>query len=214
MKNYHHSLRSGWLALACAATLFAPAQKNKVPWLDPLVNRINVETPRSDFFAFENAKLALRGDKKVSSRYLSLEGMWKFNFVVNHQEAPEGFYAEKYDDTSWEEFPVPGIFEVNGHGDAIYKNVGYAWATQFRNNPPFVEEKNNYTGSYRKEIEVPAAWKGDKIYLHVGSATSNLTVWVNGKYVGYSEDSKVAAEFDLTGYLVPGRKNLIAMQET
>lgn len=212
MKNYHHSLRSGWLALACAATLFAPAQKNKAPWLDPLVNRINVETPRSDFFAFENAKLALRGDKKVSSRYLSLEGMWKFNFVVNHQEAPEGFYAEKYDDTSWEEFPVPGIFEVNGHGDAIYKNVGYAWATQFRNNPPFVEEKNNYTGSYRKEIEVPAAWKGDKIYLHVGSATSNLTVWVNGKYVGYSEDSKVAAEFDLTGYLVPGRKNLIAMQ--
>ena len=101
---------------------------------------------------------------------------------------------------------------MNGYGDAIYSNNGYPWRTQFRPEPPFVEERNNYTGSYRKMVTVPADWKGERIYLHVGSATSNLMVWVNGKFVGYSEDSKVSAEFDLTKYLTPGKENLIAMQ--
>ena len=117
-----------------------------------------------------------------------------------------------YDDSQWVDFPVPGILEVNGYGDATYRNAGYAWSNQFAPNPPFVEELNNYTGSYRKMVTVPADWKGEKVYLHVGSATSNLMVWVNGKFVGYSEDSKVSAEFDLTKYLKPGQKNLIAMQ--
>lgn len=143
---------------------------------------------------------------------MTLEGKWKFKFSKNHNEAPANFYLVNFDDSEWEDFPVPGIFELNGHGDATYKNVGYAWATQFKSNPPYVEEKNNYTGCYRKEITVPDNWKGDKIYLHVGSATSNLSIWVNGKFVGYSEDSKSAAEFDLTPYLTPGKKNLIAMQ--
>ena len=107
---------------------------------------------------------------------------------------------------------MPGILELNGYGDAIYSNNGYPWRTQFRPEPPFVEERNNYTGSYRKMVTVPADWKGERIYLHVGSATSNLMVWVNGKFVGYSEDSKVSAEFDLTKYLTPGKENLIAMQ--
>ncbi len=203
---------TGLLALACTVTLTVGAQTQKENWLNPLVNRVNVEAPRSDFFAFENEELAQKNDKKQSTRYLSLEGMWKFNFVKNHQDRPQGFEAVKYDDSKWVDFPVPGIFEVNGYGDAIYKNIGYAWHTQFKNNPPYVEEKNNYTGSYRKTITVPADWKGEKIYLHVGSATSNLTVWVNGKYVGYSEDSKVAAIFDLTKYIKPGQENLIAMQ--
>lgn len=205
-------LRGSVLAMVCSAALSMSAQNQKEAWLNPLVNRVNVEPARADFFAFETTDKATQGNKALSSRYLSLEGMWKFNFVKNHQDRPAGFFALNFDDTKWEDFPVPGIFEVNGHGDATYKNVGYAWATQFKNNPPYVEEKNNYTGSYRKTIEIPANWKGERIYLHVGSATSNLTLWVNGKYVGYSEDSKVAAEFDLTKYLKPGQKNLIAMQ--
>ena len=138
--------------------------------------------------------------------------MWKFLWVKDHNLAPQGFWTQGYDDSAWEEFPVPGLFELQGHGDATYQNHGYAWNTQFENNPPFVEEKNNYTGSYRREFEIPAQWKGSRIYMHVGSATSNLSLWVNGKFVGYSEDSKAEAEFDLTRYLVPGRKNLIAMQ--
>lgn len=181
-------------------------------WQDPKANRVNVMPARAAFFAFENASLANQGNKASSNRYLSLEGKWKFHFAKDHNLRPADFYKTNFDDSKWEDFPVPGLFEINGHGDRIYKNVGYAWATQFRNNPPLVEEKNNYTGSYRKTVTIPAEWKGEKIYLHVGSATSNLSVWVNGKFVGYSEDSKVAAEFDLTKYLKPGQENVIAMQ--
>ena len=181
-------------------------------WLNPYVNRVNTVPVHSDFSAFETSELALSGNKANSARYLSLEGPWKFNFVKNHDQRPKGFEAVGYDDGKWVDFPVPGLFELNGYGDATYRNVGYAWDTQFENLPCFVEEKNNYTGSYRKEIEIPASWKGQNIFLYVGSATSNLQVWVNGKEVGYSEDSKVAAEFDLTKYLNPGEKNLIAMQ--
>ena len=185
---------------------------SKEPWMDPYVTRVNTLAPRASFFAFESEALAQKGDKSLSRRYMSLEGMWNFHFARHHYDAPEGFQLPGYNDSEWVEFPVPGLFELNGYGDIIYKNIGYAWSTQFRPNPPYIEEKNNYTGSYRKEVVVPADWKGQNIIMHVGSATSNLTLWVNGKQVGYSEDSKDAAEFDITRYLNPGEKNLICMQ--
>lgn len=185
---------------------------SKEPWMDPYVTRVNTLAPRASFFAFESEALAQKGDKSLSRRYMSLEGMWNFHFARHHYDAPEGFQLPGYNDSEWVEFPVPGLFELNGYGDIIYKNIGYAWATQFKPNPPYIEEKNNYTGSYRKEVVVPADWKGQNIIMHVGSATSNLTLWVNGKQVGYSEDSKDAAEFDITRYLKPGEKNLICMQ--
>ncbi len=200
------------LLVLAAASMTATAQVPKDFWLNQAINRVNCETPRSDFFAFESVEKATANNKQASDRYLSLEGMWKFNFARHHSDAPKDFQTVNFDDSKWKDFPVPGLFEINGYGDATYKNVGYAWATQFRNNPPYVEEKNNYTGSYRKTVEIPASWRGERIYMHVGSATSNLALWVNGKFVGYSEDSKVAAEFDLTKYLTPGKKNLIAMQ--
>lgn len=197
---------------ACLAVLSAEAQKDKPWWLDPEVNEVNTMAPRAAFFAYETENLAKADQKARSERYLSLEGKWKFNFSKDHDKAPRDFYSLKYDDSQWTDFPVPGILELNGYGDAIYSNNGYPWRTQFRPEPPFVKERNNYTGSYRKMVTVPADWKGERIYLHVGSATSNLMVWVNGKFVGYSEDSKVSAEFDLTKYLTPGKENLIAMQ--
>lgn len=197
---------------ACLAALSASAQKDKPWWLDPEVNEVNTMAPRAAFFAYETENLAKADQKARSERYLSLEGKWKFNFSNDHDKAPRDFYSLKYDDSQWTDFPVPGILELNGYGDAIYSNNGYPWRTQFRPEPPFVEERNNYTGSYRKMVTVPADWKGERVYLHVGSATSNLMVWVNGKFVGYSEDSKVSAEFDLTKYLTPGKENLIAMQ--
>ena len=205
-------LKQLMFSCACLAALSASAQKDKPWWLDPEVNEVNTLAPRAAFFAYESEDLAKAGQKDRSERYLSLEGKWKFNFSKDHDKAPQGFYAVGYDDSRWADFPVPGILELNGYGDAIYCNNGYAWRTQFQPNPPFVEERNNYTGSYRKTVAVPADWKGEKIYLHVGSATSNLMVWANGKFVGYSEDSKVAAEFDLTKFLKPGQENLIAMQ--
>ena len=194
-----------WLAMPMWAAEKTPE------WKNPAVNHEHREARRAAFFAFESQELARQNDKTKSSRYLSMEGMWKFNFVKDHQQAPNGFYALKYDDSQWVDFPVPGLFELNGYGDKIYKNAGYAWSTTFKNDPPYIGETNNYTGSYRRTFELPANWKGQQVYFHVGSATSNLKVWVNGKYVGYSEDSKVAAEFDVTKYLKPGQ-NLIAMQ--
>ena len=200
------------LFVAVAAQLTTQAQDQKEPWLNPNITRVGTEAPRASFFAFESADKAARGDKAASERYLSLEGKWRFNFAQNHNEAPAGFFALNFDDSKWTDMPVPGLFEFNGYGDKIYKNVGYSWDTQFNSNPPFVEERNNYTGSYRKLVTIPASWKGQDIYLHVGSATSNLQVWVNGKEVGYSEDSKMEAEFNLTKFLTPGKENLIAMQ--
>jgi beta-galactosidase len=195
--------------MMCGAFSMASAQKAPV-WKDPLVNQQNRVPRHAHFFAFENEDKA-KGLKEQSARFLSMEGKWKFNFVKNHQDAPKGFYALKYDDSEWVDFPVPGLFEIEGYGDKIYKNMGYAWSTTFKSEPPYIGETNNYTGSYRRTFDLPKDWKGQQVFFHVGSATSNLAVWVNGKYVGYSEDSKVAAEFDITKYLKAG-KNLIAMQ--
>ena len=193
-------------------------------WCNPAVNQENRAETRASYFAYENIDLALQAarpyevaqdntfGKSASARFLSIEGDWKFNFAVDNDKAPKGFEAVGYDDSQWELFPVPGLFEMLGHGDRIYKNVGYSWANQFTSNPPYIEQRNNYTGSYRRSFRIPADWKGMDIFMHVGSATSNLSVWVNGKYVGYSEDSKVAAEFDVTPFLTPGKENLIAMQ--
>ena len=202
-------IRKLLLCMVCGVVTMASAQKAPV-WKDAGVNQQNREPRRAHFFAFESEDKA-KGDKEASERFLSMEGKWKFNFVKNHQDAPKGFYALKYDDSKWVDFPVPGLFEMEGYGDKIYKNMGYAWCTTFKNDPPYVSEVNNYTGSYRRTFDLPQNWKGQEVYFHVGSATSNLSVWVNGKYVGYSEDSKVAAEFNITKYLKPG-KNLIAMQ--
>ena len=198
------------LAVMCLASVAVYAQKTPV-WKDPAVNQVNREARRAHFFAFEDADKAKVNDKTKSGRYLSMEGKWKFNFVKDHNLAPKDFFSLKFDDSKWVDFPVPGLFEIEGYGDKTYKNAGFAWCTTFDNNPPYIGETNNYTGSYRRTFELPTDWNGQEVYFHVGSATSNLAVWVNGKYVGYSEDSKVAAEFDITKYLKKGT-NLIAMQ--
>ena len=199
------------LCLAMLSMSSGALAQSESRWQNVNINQQNREPRRANFFAFENLEKAQSFDKKKSANYLSMEGMWKFNFVKDHNKRPANFFALKYDDSLWKDFPVPGLFELNGYGDATYKNIGYAWATQFDPNPPYISELNNYTGSYRRTFELPKDWKGKDVYFHVGSATSNLTLWVNGKYVGYSEDSKVAAEFNISKYLKPG-KNLIAMQ--
>lgn len=203
-------MRKLLLAILTMATMGVAAQQAP-EWKNPQVNQMNREARRAHFFAYETQELAAKADKQQSTRYLSMEGLWRFNFVKDHNLAPKDFFTLKYDDSKWVDFPVPGLFEINGYGDKIYKNIGYAWGTTFDSNPPFIGETNNYTGSYRRTFVLPDDWKGLQVFFHVGSATSNLKVWVNGKLVGYSEDSKVAAEFDITKYLKKG-ENLIAMQ--
>lgn len=207
------------ISLFCMAffTVSAMAQKQPV-WNDPSVNQINRKPDVSDYFAYESFDMAktdvspVVNAKANSARYMSLEGTWKFNWVENADERPGNFYTTGYDDSSWSSMPVPGMWELNGFGDPIYKNIGYAWCNEWPTKEPYVDVKANHVGSYRKSFVIPGSWKGEKIYMHIGSATSNVTVYVNGKFVGYSEDSKVAAEFDVTKYVVPGKENLFAMQ--
>lgn len=165
----------------------------------------------TNYFAYSSSEEAAKADKENSSNFMTLNGIWKFNWVKNADARPTDFYRTDYNDKGWGQMKVPGVWEMNGYGDPIYVNVGYAWRSQYKNNPPYVPIENNHVGSYRKEIIIPAEWSEKEIFAHFGSVTSNMYLWVNGKYVGYSEDSKLEAEFNLTKYLKPG-KNLIAFQ--
>ena len=181
-------------------------------WRNPEINAVNRAPMHTNYFAFENADAAKKADKKQSTNYMTLNGTWKFNWVKDADSRPTDFWKTGFNDKGWDDLQVPAVWELNGYGDPIYVNVGYAWRNQFQNNPPEVPTENNHVGSYRREIVVPASWKGKDIIAHFGSVTSNMYLWVNGRYVGYSEDSKLEAEFDLTPYLKPGQKNLIAFQ--
>lgn len=199
-------LLTGCLALL---SLTAFAQKNE--WQDPNVNEVNRAPMHTNYFAFENAEDALKGKKTNSSNYLSLNGTWRFFWVKDADARPTDFFKIDYNDKGWATMPVPGLWELNGYGDPLYVNIGYAWRNQFENNPPQIPIEENHVGSYRREITIPSNWNGKQIMAHFGSVTSNMYLWVNGIYVGYSEDSKLEAEFDITRYVKPG-KNLIALQ--
>ena len=180
-------------------------------WHDLQVNTLNRMPMHTNFFPFKNYEEAKMGDPKRSENYLSLHGDWKFNWVENADQRPTRFYETDFNDTAWGNMPVPGNWELHGYGDPVYLNVGFAWRGHFKNNPPQVPVKDNHVGSYRRTITLPAAWKGKQVIAHFGLVTSNIYLWVNGHFVGYSEDSKVAPEFDLTPYLKEG-DNLIAFQ--
>lgn len=197
-------------AMLTAVAITVGAQSNE--WQNPAINAVNRAPMHTNYFAYESLDAAKSGVKENSSNFMTLNGTWRFNWVRDAESRPTDFWKVKYDDSKWNDMQVPGVWEINGYGDPIYVNVGYAWRGHFQNNPPSVPTKDNHVGSYRKEIVVPESWNGKDIIAHFGSVTSNIYLWVNGKYVGYSEDSKLEAEFDLTKYLKPGKKNLIAFQ--
>ena len=198
--------------LICAlASVGLTAFAQQPEWQDPNVNAINRAAMHTNYFAYESEQAALKGCRLASDNSMTLNGTWKFNWVQNADQRPTDFYKVDFNDKGWDNIQVPGVWELNGYGDPIYVNVGYPWRSQYKNNPPYVPTVNNHVGTYRKEIELPADWKGRQIMAHFGSVTSNMYLWVNGKFVGYSEDSKLEAEFDLTKYLRPG-KNIIAFQ--
>lgn len=197
--------------LLASVALTAGAQTFK-EWQDPEVNAVNRAPMHAGYFAYENAEVAAKGDKEFSLRYMTLNGTWKFFWVANADQRPTDFFKTTFNDGGWDDMQVPAMWELNGYGDPIYVNMGYAWRNSYKNNPPYVPVQDNHVGSYRRTITVPADWKGKDIIAHFGSVTSNMYLWVNGKYVGYSEDSKLEAEFNLTSYLKPGQENLIAFQ--
>lgn len=190
-------------------SVFLSAQSDE--WKNPEINQVNRAPMHTNFFAYENEAVAAAGIPEKSANYMSLNGTWNFNWVKDSYSRPMDFFKTTFEDKSWGKMQVPGIWEHFGYGDIQYVNAGYAWRNQFESKPPLFPEDNNHVGSYRREINLPANWKGKTVMAHFGSVTSAMYLWVNGKYVGYSEDSKLEAEFDLTKYLVPG-KNLIAFQ--
>lgn len=190
----------------------AQSKLPKLPeWQDPEVNGINRYPMRASYFAYESEDLARKDCPEKSVNYLSLNGLWKFNWVRHMEQKPDNFYAVGYDDKAWVNFPVPGIWELNGYGDPIYVNSSYVFGYLQKPEPPFIPTEENHVGSYRKEIDLPDSWKGKDVFAHFSGASSNMYLWVNGRFVGYSEDNKMDVDFDITSYLKPGR-NLIAFQ--
>ena len=200
-----------FLGLAGCALLSANAQTFK-EWQDESVNEINRAAMHTHFFAYENAEKAGSDVKENSKNFMSMNGSWKFFWVKNADQRPTDFWKVGYNDKGWDDMKVPAVWELNGYGDPIYVNIGYPWRNQYTNNPPHVPTEKNHVGSYRREFVIPADWNGKDIVAHFGAVSSNMYLWVNGKFVGYSEDSKLEAEFDLTPYVKPGQKNLIAFQ--
>ena len=171
-------------------------QPTMTEWHDLQVNEVNRYAVHTSF---------------PQANCLSLDGTWRFLWVEHADQRPTDFFRMDYDAKNWVDMPVPGVWELNGYGDPEYVNVGFAWRGHFKNNPPEVPVKDNHVGSYRRTITIPADWTGKQVIAHFGSVTSNIYLWVNGQYVGYAEDAKVAAEFDVTPYIHSG-ENLIAFQ--
>ena len=202
-------------AIKSSAKTVAIQQPTFTEWHDLQVNEINRLPLHTMHFAYDPNDFPGTGaeylDKKKSMNYLSLEGTWKFNWVANADQRPTDFYKTDLDDSKWNNIQMPGNWEMLGYGQPEYVNVGFAWRGHFDQQPPAVPTKDNHVGSYRREINIPANWDGKRVIAHFGSVTSNIYLYVNGKFAGYAEDSKVAAEFDITPFLKKG-KNLIAFQ--
>ena len=201
-----HILITSFAALTLS---IAASAQDMNAWRNPYVNEINRAPMHADYFAYEGEGIET---PEQSANYLSISGIWKFKWVKDAYNRPIGFWNADYNDSEWLQMPVPGMWELNGFGDPMYVNIGYPWRGHFDNYPPAIPVDENSVGSYRNSFTIPAEWKGKNIIIHFGSVTSNIYLWINGQFVGYSEDSKLAAEFDVTEFVNPGKENLVAFQ--
>ena len=179
-------------ALAGSAYAAVPSLE---PWQDPNLFEENRMPMRTTFVTDQQ-------------QTLSLNGLWKFHFNPTVEGRLRGFEAVGFDDSAWDDIQVPGLWDLQGYCDPMYLNVGYPWRGHYQNNPPYPALEHNYVGQYRRTFTVDPSWIGKQVCLVIGSATSNVRVWVNGKMVGYSEDSKLEARFDLTKYVRAGENTL------
>jgi len=183
--------------------------KETVPhdWENQAVSEINREAPHASLMPYDNETKVTSNEFSASPYYRSLNGKWKFNLVSKPADRPSSFFGEKFDDSNWKLIDVPSNWEMKGYDYPIYTNIIYP----HKKTPPTIQEDYNPVGSYRMEFETPGNWNGKEIILHFGAVSSAMYVWVNGEQVGYSEDSKTPAEFNITKYLKNG-KNLLAVQ--
>lgn len=201
-------LRVVFAALVLNTSVFAQTQKFTFKeWENENIVNINLEKPHATFTAYQTVADALKDDIKASSSYQSLNGDWKFNHVHQPEQRPVNFYQINFDDSKWKNIKVPGNWEVNGFGIPIYTNIVYP----FPKNPPFIDHAFNPVGTYRKDFTVPENWDGKETYIHFGSVTGAMYLYINGQEVGLSKASKTPIEFNITKYLKKG-KNILAAQ--
>ncbi len=183
-------------------------------WEDETVNAINKEKARNSYMPYASMEQAMTDVWAASPYYLNLNGIWKFNWVKHPDMRPKDFYRDGFDVSYWDNLDVPSCWQMKGYGIPIYTNVTFPHAAK----PPFIMEpvpaeytKNEYpnpVGSYVREFEVPSTFAGRRTFIHFAGVESAMYLWVNGKKVGYSEDSRLPAEFDITNYLKSGTNRL------
>lgn len=193
-----------YLFLFVAVTGVTYAQTSVPDWENPEVYAVNKEDTRATALPYPSEELALIDNYASSPYYISLDGKWKFHWVSKISEVPDGFYRENYNISNWAEMPVPGNWEFNGYGIPMYVNIGYG----FNAKPPRIERDDSPTGAYRHTFNIPDNWDGRRVYIHFEGGTNSMYVWVNGQKVGYTQNAKSPAEFDITNYIRKGQNTL------
>lgn len=180
------------------------AQSNAPDWENPEVFAVNKEETRATSLPYPTEALAISDNYVTSPYYQLLDGLWKFYWVPKIADVPTGFYKEDYDVSKWATMPVPGNWEFNGYGIPMYVNVGFGFVAK----PPHIDREDSPTGAYRHEFTIPDSWDGRKVFIHFDGGTNSMYVWVNGQKVGYTQNSKSPAEFDITKYIRKGKNTL------
>ncbi|WP_447037525.1 glycoside hydrolase family 2 TIM barrel-domain containing protein [Streptomyces sp. DSM 118878] len=194
---------------AATAAAAAAAGAEKPEWnANPRVFQVNREPARARLIPYASTADALRGESTKSPYYRSLNGRWAFHWAKNPEKRPVGFEADGYDVSDWDRITVPSNWEIEGYPHPIYLNIKYPWEGYEKPDFPDVPKDFNPVGSYRRTFIVPRAWRGRRTLLSFQGVKSAFFVWVNGKKVGYSEDSYTPAEFDVTEHLRPGTNSL------
>ncbi|WP_282073616.1 glycoside hydrolase family 2 TIM barrel-domain containing protein [Polaribacter atrinae] len=183
--------------------------------LDPVIENpdvvgINKLDARATFFPYNSVALANKNELSKAENYLLLNGVWQFNYSDTPEVRPTDFYKDDFDSSNWNTIKVPGNWEVEGFGVPIYVNASYPFQKGYLN-PPDIPDGDNPVGSYKRTFNVPENWDGKDIFIHLGAVKSAFYIWVNGKKVGYSQGSKLPAEFNLTQFVKPG-SNSIALE--
>jgi beta-galactosidase len=173
-------------------------------WENPRVVAINTEPPHATLMPFPSREAAIGQRPEQSAFFLSLNGAWRFHWAPRPADRPRSFYRDDFDDRAWGDILVPGTVEWQGHGKPLYIDEGYT----FKADPPRVPPDDNPVSSYRRSFDVPSAWAGREVFIHFAGVSSAFYLWVNGQRVGYSEDSRTPAEFQITRYLRPGTNRL------
>lgn len=203
------NMRRG-LLLITALLMVTGIKAQQLPdWENPEIIAINKEAPHATFIPYQDERSAMDNNRLNSTSFKLLNGTWKFKYVEGPANTPSGFQSPSYDDRGWNDIPVPSNWEIEGYGVPIYVNIPYEWTRNPQ--PPLVPVDNNPIGHYRMTFQVPESWSDKEIFIFFGDVKSAFYIWVNGKMVGYSEGSKLPAEFNITPYIHEGN-NQLALQ--